>query len=290
MPPPAASHLAHTYVYGPPPSVPSQFTHSQQFPARPPPVPQDAPWDAHQHPDLAPLAKKARSVFPSPPMAVPNPLSILTDIQSFLNAPADDAPDLSTVALPLLKDDRHLGDKRVVIKDIPKIAPVYTQLMQHLPNDSFYIYDFYPLQCTNCGLRYDDSHEGRALLDFHLDCHFKRARRLKDRTKKTLSRNWYLNEKDWITNFSDSNSILAEKETTDTFLDTATNEDSSASEARKESQKSVYRITLTECENGICGVCGELFSKIWAPDLDDYVWVDAVLNSSQNLVHPACKD
>jgi len=56
------------------------------------------------------------------------------------------------------------------------------------------IYDFYALQCKNCGFRFPDTEDGKTQMAAHLDAHFRRNMRLKDKSKKILAREWAMKE------------------------------------------------------------------------------------------------
>lgn len=60
------------------------------------------------------------------------------------------------------------------------------------------LYDAFPLQCKTCALRFPNTPEGQQKLETHLDSHFKRNMRLKEISKKVLTRDWSAAEQDWI--------------------------------------------------------------------------------------------
>ena len=53
------------------------------------------------------------------------------------------------------------------------------------------LYTSIPIQCKSCGLRF----QNRSKLDTHLDWHFIQNKREKEKTKRAISRSWFLENK-----------------------------------------------------------------------------------------------
>lgn len=204
--------------------------------------------------------------------------NFLNDIEAFLSA-----EHVKSNRNSMINKGAYPAEERVML-ELPVVEMTYAAISSLIPNDFYYVYDFYPLQCNNCGMRYPDSSSGRSQLDFHLDCHFKKARRLKDRVKKTLSRDWFLSEKDWLLNFTDSNDVSAEKETIDTFLDTSV--------PQNNVKPTFEKIPAKEGHPGTCFICGDLLEKEWDADLDEFIWKDATFEAKdkKEIVHTVCKE
>ena len=60
------------------------------------------------------------------------------------------------------------------------------------------LYDDMALQCRTCGLRFTETLKGKADMAEHLDAHFKRNMKMKDSTKRLLTRDWFAPEAEWI--------------------------------------------------------------------------------------------
>lgn len=60
------------------------------------------------------------------------------------------------------------------------------------------LYDDMALQCKTCGLRFSETLKGKADMAEHLDAHFKRNMKLKDSTKRLMTRDWFAPESEWI--------------------------------------------------------------------------------------------
>jgi uncharacterized C2H2 Zn-finger protein len=56
------------------------------------------------------------------------------------------------------------------------------------------LYSAFPLQCSQCGQRFTEQND----LDKHLDWHFRKSRRQKERIKKPISRAWFPTLSEWI--------------------------------------------------------------------------------------------
>jgi pre-mRNA cleavage complex 2 protein Pcf11 len=51
--------------------------------------------------------------------------------------------------------------------------------------------------CAACGLRFAETPDGRAAFGAHMDWHFRRNRRDKERQRKAVPREWYLPAQVW---------------------------------------------------------------------------------------------
>lgn len=80
------------------------------------------------------------------------------------------------------------------------VRPTYEEIMRRNPDAHVTLYEALPRQCTNCGLRFPDTAEGQSKLHAHLDAHFRRNIRLKDKGKKVMARIWLPPEQEWIRN------------------------------------------------------------------------------------------
>jgi pre-mRNA cleavage complex 2 protein Pcf11 len=57
------------------------------------------------------------------------------------------------------------------------------------------LYELLQLQCRICALRFEDTEKGKRAMAEHLDWHYRRNKRLKERLKRPFSRGWFLSEK-----------------------------------------------------------------------------------------------
>ncbi len=54
-----------------------------------------------------------------------------------------------------------------------------------------YLYDYLPLQCQQCGIRYPDTTLGKQRLEDHLDLHFRQNRKLNQNLGRGHDRSWF---------------------------------------------------------------------------------------------------
>jgi len=120
------------------------------------------------------------------------------------------------------------------------------------------LYFEFPLQCKNCGLRFGDRHK----MDLHLDWHFVQNRKEKEKTRKAMSRSWFLPRDEWI-----SAADIEEKAAVPfPFGDGAV--------VQEEKQQSVS-VTADEKQTN-CPKCGESFEQYWNSDQDEWMYRDCV--------------
>ncbi|KAL9712870.1 mRNA 3' end processing factor [Leucoagaricus gongylophorus] len=65
-------------------------------------------------------------------------------------------------------------------------------------NVSFFLYDYLPLQCQQCGMRYPDTILGRKHLEDHLDLHFRQNHKLSQNPGRGHDRSWFTSVEDWV--------------------------------------------------------------------------------------------
>lgn len=58
-------------------------------------------------------------------------------------------------------------------------------------NAHHFLYKDLKTKCSNCGLRFPDSAQGKSRYSAHLDWHFTRNKRLRDKFKRPVSRDWF---------------------------------------------------------------------------------------------------
>ncbi len=63
----------------------------------------------------------------------------------------------------------------------------------------YLLYDALDLQCQQCALRMKRSDTTQAKMTIHMDWHFRMNRRIKERLKRPVSRDWFISKSDWIT-------------------------------------------------------------------------------------------
>jgi len=128
------------------------------------------------------------------------------------------------------------------------------------------LYDNFKFKCPNCGLRFPKN-DG---LDEHLDWHFQKNRKEKEKEGKVLkSRNWFLLKPDWISNTV----IVSAVQTPFT----------------KEVEKvveEVYPPIVVDETQPTCAICNETFEQVFDSSLDEWVFKDAI--KLDKIYHRSC--
>jgi hypothetical protein len=144
------------------------------------------------------------------------------------------------------------------------------------------IYDDLPLHCKTCAIRFRDTESGRAKLKEHLDSHFRRNMRLKEKSKRVMTRDWFCTEEDWISAKQDTSSSSGTEKTATLFdepsLETDNKETHAFVEASEEEQGQPIK----------CEVCQETIPLIWNDEMDLWVFPDCIRNGEDQIVHINC--
>ena len=177
-------------------------------------------------------------------------------------------------------------DKNFV--DIPLTS---ADLLVSRPNLFKILYEDLALQCKTCGIRFRDTELGRQRLTKHLDSHFRRNMRLKEKSKRVMARDWFGSEKSWIE--APLNGIEGENSEKgvnifEDFSGTNTNEES-ISNAHSET----FFIEATEDEQNSqikCDTCQEIISLIWNDETEQWIFPACIRNEFQKIVHFNCSE
>ncbi|KAI8365709.1 hypothetical protein BD560DRAFT_401445 [Blakeslea trispora] len=152
------------------------------------------------------------------------------------------------------------------------------------------LYSAEPLQCKQCGFRYPKTEKGQAKMDAHLDSHFRQNRKLKERTKRGLSRSWFVTVDQWI---NGEGGELTHQQAP-TFLH----------DGMGHAQKSTEKSNQTSSEDNIdpdsytvvkpdddsrkpCAICGEPFIDFWNDDEEEWMYKNAVMDNDK-IYHATC--
>jgi pre-mRNA cleavage complex 2 protein Pcf11 len=160
--------------------------------------------------------------------------------------------------------------------------------------------------CASCGLRFPDTPAGKQRLSMHLDWHYKRNRRIKDKCKRPISRDWFPTEFEWKSlDVSDAfaSGSTGEKQTLPLFEQgknfTSTNDasgDPKGPDVNKSNHSARVAATAVEDQGEAelhfvptrlaydsknCSICGEKFKLGWNEDSDEWVYENAVLDEDE---------
>lgn len=148
-----------------------------------------------------------------------------------------------------------------------------------------------PRQCANCGLRFPDTDAGKEAHRMHLDGHFRRKARLRQKTKRVLARDWFLPAAEWTASLflptnvteqehSDKSAYFANSETTSSKAgevgDGVREEDAAMVPAGDDPQ------------NASCAQCNESLLAVWDDESEQWVFRGAKLNSQGLVCHSSC--
>ena len=198
----------------------------------------------------------------------PNTLAALSPALSILTSTS--APSSSGIS-PRLNPE---GKIQLTQEDINRKHPyLYREL-----------YDALPLQCKNCGLRFPETADGKARLEVHLDAHFRRNMKLKEVTKKVLTRDWFAAEEDWILGMEN----LDTNKQVSVFEELTADKDASARAGAREVASE--KIPAGDDHRPrTCSVCMDKIELYWDDDSDEWILKNAALLDDGEVVHAHCK-
>ena len=185
---------------------------------------------------------------------------------SLLNSIAEITAKTSSTASPA-KKSKHF-----------QLIPLNSaDLLKPFPGLHEILYADLPLQCKNCALRFPETPEGQARLTAHLDSHFRRNMRLKERSKRVLARDWFGNEEDWRSGRSRA---------VETDAKVAIFEEAQPSESDQSSDE--FALVQDEEKEVICAVCHENIPVEWGDEQDAWIVKKAVQQADGSIVHSHC--
>ncbi|KAJ3056207.1 mRNA 3' end processing factor, partial [Quaeritorhiza haematococci] len=113
-------------------------------------------------------------------------------------------------------------------------------------------------------------------MDAHLDWHFRQNRRLKEKAKKAVSRDWFVSEEDWV----------SEREVDAKSRQAAPFQDHVEPVVEKE-EEPVSNIPAEGDKIEPCAICNEAFEKFWDEEEEDWMLRNAVKQDGK-LYHQTC--
>lgn len=161
-------------------------------------------------------------------------------------------------------------------------------LLTTRPNLHQILYADLSLQCKTCAIRFRDTPRGQERMTEHLDSHFRRNMRIKEKSKRVMARDWFGSEEDWIAAKQDSEAASeravnifedssAAGSTDPSYLTHATND--VFVEASEEEQGSAVK----------CDVCQEIVDLLWNDDTEQWTFPACVRNEFGNILHANCQ-
>ncbi|KAI9202813.1 uncharacterized protein BJ171DRAFT_583628 [Polychytrium aggregatum] len=215
-------------------------------------------------PDSMPVPIPGPGPVPVPaPAPMPIPMPVPAPVPVAIPAPTPSWAPNSARNRPVLTSDQ-----------LPKLDLRSEVIAQRIPGAADIIYDALELQCKQCGLRYPRNPASKEKMDLHLDWHFRQNRRAKEKGKKSVSRDWYLGEQDWL----DERDVPIKTNVQSFFFPTEKQEDVKPEE--------IVNIPALG-DDEFCTVCKEKLEKVWDDEQELWMLKDA-MRKDDKVYHPSC--
>ncbi|CAI5760637.1 unnamed protein product [Candida verbasci] len=148
------------------------------------------------------------------------------------------------------------------------------------------LYEDKPKKCPTCGKRFTDDTDGLTKHRLHFDWHFRINKKISTKGGNIQSRNWYLDDYDWV-HFKDEN--LLEFSTTETIMATP------EVEMNVTQPGSQYVVVPPNDTNMInrCVICREQVKATYNDEVGEWCWLDCIRvpgepKNSRKIVHISC--
>lgn len=169
-----------------------------------------------------------------------------------------------------------------------EIPVTSADLLQSHPNLFKLLYDDLELHCKTCGIRFKDTPKGQERMTAHLDSHFRRNMRLKEKSKRVMARDWFGSENDWISGKIDSETS-AEK-SVKVFEESNELDESSQINNQESSDIFVEASESEQASQVKCSICQEIISVTWNDEREQWIFPACIRNESNQIVHFACEN
>lgn len=151
------------------------------------------------------------------------------------------------------------------------------------------VYNSKPSKCGLCGKRFTNDENGATKNKLHLDWHFRINKKLTAGNSNVHSRNWYLDDIDWV-KFKDED--LLEYSTTSLISNPV------VSSANLPTNNEISYVIVPSSEtnmNNKCIICREQIKATYNDDLGEWCWMNCVKapgegKNSRKIVHITCFD
>ena len=201
-------------------------------------------------------------------------LSSIVELNKLNTSSLPTSPSTSITPAISVSVDKHFVDIPLTSAD----------LLITRPNLFKVLYDDLSLHCKTCGIRFRDTDQGNKRMTLHLDSHFRRNMRLKEKSKRVLARDLFVSEDDWILAKEDSES--SSERTVNIFEDSSVNDSKDSAddfdsfvEATEEEQSSQIK----------CSTCQETISVIWNDEREQWIFPACIRNESDQIIHVTCQ-
>lgn len=146
------------------------------------------------------------------------------------------------------------------------------------------LYECKSSKCGTCGKRFTTDEQGSTRKRLHLDWHFRINKKLANAKSNVQSRNWYLDDYDWV-KFRDED--LLEYSTTANKTAVAT-----TSAAAVPATNYVIIPSTEKNMNNKCIICRETIKATYNDEIGEWCWFDAVRapndKTGRKIIHISC--
>ncbi|KAI5964446.1 hypothetical protein KGF57_000938 [Candida theae] len=145
------------------------------------------------------------------------------------------------------------------------------------------LYEAKPSKCSICGKRFANDHEGAETKRSHLDWHFRMNKKLTVKGGNIQSRNWYVDDFEWVK--------LSEIGASEQVSSSSTADQSADISASTETQYAIVPENDTNMNNR-CLICREQVKAKYNDEIGEWVWYDCLKppgeKNPRRIVHVAC--
>ncbi|RKO90288.1 hypothetical protein BDK51DRAFT_33819 [Blyttiomyces helicus] len=175
-------------------------------------------------------------------------------------------------------DDRRLNTPLAPITKLRRVRLTNEDINRPYPNAVESIYDELEIQCTQCGTRFFRTAEGEAKNSAHLDWHFRQNRRNKEKSKKAMSRDWFVGEEEWV---KETEADASVRQAPTVFFE--------AERPSAKPEPEISNIPVDLDQNARCATCHEPLEKFFHETDEEWMYKGAV-RIEGTLYHQSCYD
>uniref|UniRef100_A0A6B2L286 C2H2-type domain-containing protein n=1 Tax=Arcella intermedia TaxID=1963864 RepID=A0A6B2L286_9EUKA len=143
------------------------------------------------------------------------------------------------------------------------------------PQAVYSLYESFQFQCSQCGLRIKDQKSR----DLHLDIHFRQHRRDKMKTKKAMSRPWYLTRDLWV---------LADNSVQEANMPTPFENPEPEQQQVDEKNEDLNVRVAVESDQVLCPACQDTLDISYDSESDQWICKGGVKGPDNEVYHQKC--
>ncbi|KAI8802645.1 hypothetical protein BJ742DRAFT_832196 [Cladochytrium replicatum] len=162
----------------------------------------------------------------------------------------------------------------------PRISLANEGVNQKVKGLVAFLYENLEIQCAQCGARYARTEIGKARNSEHLDWHFRQNKRVKEKDKRAMSREWYLAEEAWVTEL-ETDFLVKSSHAPSSFFETK------EKVAEKPVEEESHDVPTDGLQNASCGICNEVLKTFFDEEQEEWMFRNAV-RVNNKLYHYTC--